>query len=303
MLAKLNVWLRTANRVYLEAAEGKTEDFDRLYELVKSVDWTKYVPQNAPILVDVVSETSYLESIPAIQRTAKKAVIDRLTVKKGMVIPEVEGIPPFGILLLIRKNECLVLINSSGEALGRRGYRIESGEAPIKETLAAAIVMLAHWKYSDVLLDPFCGSGTIAIEAAMIARNMAPGSGRYFAFEGWNWYAKEHKKAAIESQKSYPSGKYRIIASDIDTAVVEAARSNALRAGVSEDIEFRIADANSYRGAFEGCLVTNPPYGIRLQDFDTEGAHKLITDLLRNESVYGGAITAFDAFLKTADRQ
>lgn len=155
-LAELNIWLRCANRVYLVLAEGFTTDFDDLFALAESIDWKKYRPKDAPIQVESVTHKSSLTSEPAIQRTIKKAIIDSLSRKLGDLVPENDTVPTFRILVLIRKDKATFLLDSSGEPLHKRGYRQEAGDAPLKETLAAAMVYLSSWRYKELLVDPTC---------------------------------------------------------------------------------------------------------------------------------------------------
>lgn len=157
-MIEANLWLRCANRVYLVLAEGFTTDFDDLYALAESVDWRKYRPKDSPILIETVSHKSGLTSEPAIQRTVKKAVIERLVSHSGEIVPEVDTNPTFRVLVLLRSDRASILLDTSGDPLHRRGYRQETGEAPVKETLAAAMIYLSSWRYKNTLIDPCCGS-------------------------------------------------------------------------------------------------------------------------------------------------
>ncbi|MFZ4461742.1 MAG: THUMP domain-containing class I SAM-dependent RNA methyltransferase [Patescibacteria group bacterium] len=211
------------------------------------------------------------------------------------------------IFVVIRENTALILLNTSGEALHKRGYRREAGDAPIKETLAAAIIMVSNWRYKSPFLDPFCGSGTIAIEAALMARNIAPGLKRSFAFESWDWYDKKYKldETTAAMARIYPSGEYQIEASDIDPDMVEIAMENARRAGIPNDVTFRNADVRSYADSKRtGCLVTNPPYGLRLNDQDLVPLYDTLTKIFKaNKELAGGIITSWDLFLDRAKRE
>lgn len=243
-LAELNIWLRCANRVYLVLAEGFATDFDDLFAIAESIDWKKYRPKDAPILVESVTHKSALTSEPAIQRTVKKAIIDSLTRKDGDIIPEIDSLPSFRILVLIREDKATFLLDSSGDPLHKRGYRQEAGDAPLKETLAAAMIYLSNWRYKELLVDPSCGSGTIPIEAAMIARNIAPGLRRHFAFEDWNWVDPKFLVEAREAgkRKIFPPGSYQIQGYDIDAEVIEKAVYNSKVAGVATDITWAVRD-------------------------------------------------------------
>ena len=298
LMAELNVWIRTGNRVYLVLAEKKTRTFDELFDTTSAIDWRKYIPKDAPIIVDAVSVKSELESIPAIQKTIKKAIVTKITGDRESLLREDGKISGIHVFALIRENTMLLLLDTSGEPLHKRGYRTEALEAPIKETLAAAMVLLSGWRYKEPFLDPFCGSGTIAIEAAMIAKNIAPGLSRSFAGEGFPWYNIEFFKQAKEQAKTkiITDRKYAITGSDSDKEAVKIAENNAKRAGVSDTIAFENKDFKSYVQEYlSGALVSNPPYGIRLQDYDLDLLYKDISIVFtKNTSLFGGIITSYD---------
>lgn len=259
LMAELNIWIRTGNRVYLVLAEKKTRNFDELFDATMAIDWRKYVPQDAPIIVSAVSVKSELSSVPAIQKTVKKAIVTKITGNKESSLREDTAFPEIHIFALIRENTTLLLLDTSGEPLHKRGYRTEALEAPIKETLAAALVMLSGWRFKEPFLDPFCGSGTIAIEAAMIARNIAPGLSRSFSGENFPWYdakyfreAKERAKAKILTDRTYT-----ITGSDTDPEAVKIAQNNAKRAGVSDTVDFVVRDFCEYLGRGKEPLKKN----------------------------------------------
>lgn len=298
LLAELNVWIRTGNRVYLVLAEKRTRSFDELFDTTSTIDWRKYIPKDAPIIVDAVSVKSDLDSIPAIQKTIKKSIVTKITGDRETILREDDKITGIHIFALIRENTTLILLDTSGEPLHKRGYRTEALEAPIKETLAAALVQLSGWRFKEPFLDPFCGSGTIAIEAAMIAKNIAPGIERNFAGEYFPWYhadyftqAKAHAKTKIITDR-----KYTITASDTDPEAVKIAENNAKRAGVSDTIQFSKKDFKEYVAEYiSGALVSNPPYGIRLKDYDLDLLYKDIAIVFtKNTSLFGGIITSYD---------
>lgn len=167
------------------------------------------------------------------------------------------------ILVLIRENRVLILLDTSGDPLHKRGWRLDSLEAPLKESLASGLVSLSNWRWGETLYDPFCGSGTIAIEAALMARNIAPGMNRNFAFERFGWYNSDLKEAALTeaNEKIIRDKTYRIVASDIDESAIKVSRRNAQRAGVDSDIVFEKKDISEYISTpLEGTLVSNPPY-------------------------------------------
>lgn len=298
LLAELNVWIRTGNRVYMVLAERKTQTFDELFDTTSAIDWRKYIPKDAPIVVDAVSVKSDLDSIPAIQKTIKKAIVTKITWDRETLLREDEKVAGIHIFALIRENTTLLLLDTSGEPLHKRGYRTEALEAPIKETLAAAMIILSGWRYKEPFLDPFCGSGTIAIEAAMIGKNIAPGLSRTFAWEHFPWYDTKYFKQAKDQAKTkiMTDKKYAITASDIDKEAIKIAENNAKRAGVADTITFENKDFKSYVSEYiSWSIVTNPPYGIRLQDYDLDLLYKDISIVfMKNTSLFGGLITSYD---------
>lgn len=297
-MAELNVWIRTGNRVYLVLAENKTKTFDHLFDTTIALDWKKYIPKDAPIIVDAVSVKSELESIPAVQKTIKKAIVTKITGDRESLLKEDGAIPGIHVFALIRENTTLLLLDTSGEPLHKRGYRTEALEAPIKETLAAALVMLSGWRYKEPFLDPFCGSGTIAIEAAMIAKNIAPGLSRNFSGEYFPWYNADYftQAKAQAKTKIITDKKYTISGSDTDKEAVKIAENNAKRAGVSDTISWSQKDFKDYTSEYiTGSIVTNPPYGIRLQNYDLDLLYRDISIVFtKNTSLFGGIITSYD---------
>jgi putative N6-adenine-specific DNA methylase len=214
-------------------------------------------------------------------------------------LEEDENLGTIEIRVLIENNTLRILLNTSGAGLHKRGYREMTGDAPMKENLAAALVILSGWKYKEPLYDIFCGSGTIAIEAAMIARNIAPGRRRSFAFESWNWLPENILKQEIElaSTKEF-SGTYKIYATDIRKDVQQLAQRNASFAGVGDTITFGSQDYKTYlRREIEGTMISNPPYGLRLEETNVPQIHKDIAQLFeQNKNLGGGIITAHGEF-------
>ena len=237
-LYELLIWSRFSNRVYLSLAEERVTDFDALHERVRSIGWGSYLTGKELIVVEASSTRSVLSSVPTIQSISQNALFSTITTPNYTNDTEVH------VLILIIDDIAHILLDVTGDPLHKRGYRRESGEAPMKENLAAALLAFANWKYKSPLLDPFCGSGTIAIEAAMMARNIAPGLFRSFRIEELPF----HNATLLESvranaeKKIYPSGDYTIHASDIDPAMIQIARENARRAGVAEDIVFSVGN-------------------------------------------------------------
>ncbi|MDD2515949.1 MAG: class I SAM-dependent RNA methyltransferase [Candidatus Gracilibacteria bacterium] len=306
-IAKLNLWSRCGNKVYLELAKKRITNFDMLFDLIKSIDWKHYVPENNPITVNAVSVKSGLESIPSIQSVSKKAIVEIKTGSRNGIMKEEQKLTEIEILVFIKDDFCRILLDTSGNALHKRGYRSESGEAPIKESLAASLVLLSSWRFGEPLLDPFCGSGTIVIEAGLIARNIAPGLNRSFTFENFSWYNKKYlEQAKIEAQSKIIRDKqYTITGSDIDENMVEIARRNVIKAGLKDTIKIETKDVKEYLDVpLTGTIVSNPPYGIRLR-VDLNDIYKTISLLfLRNKTLNGGLITSyfdFDKIIKMDD--
>lgn len=290
LLYKLLVGSRFANRVYICLEEAKTEDFDTLFSICEGIKWEEYLSGKERIVIEWATTKSKLTSIPTIQSIAQKAIFSTL------VTPNTTNGTEVHILILIIDDITHILLDVTGDPLHKRGYRTESGDAPIKENLAAALVAFANWKYSTPLLDPFCWSGTIAIEAAMIARNIAPGLTRHFRIEELPCYNRalmEEARTELRN-KAYPSGKYTIIARDIDSSVVEKAQRNAERAGVNEDITFEVG--NFLEQESQNTIITNPPYGNRLQSHEIEDIYKKLPAVIETNG--GGFITSYPIVAK-----
>lgn len=262
----LNLWLRSADRVLIKLAEFPAIDFDQLYDGTSAVPWEAWLPADAKMTVDGKSVRSILASVRSCQSIVKKAMVERLKERLAVaLLPETGA--EFTVLVSLLNDTAQLTLDTTGPGLNKRGYRLDSGDAPLRETLAAALVQLSFWERERVLLDPMCGSGTILIEAAMIARNMAPGLARTFASERWPLMEAslwEEARAAARTAM-LPSGGLRITGSDMDPRMVEAARANAKRAGVQDDIVFECRNVTDLKlSSPYGVLVTNPPYGIKL---------------------------------------
>ena len=269
-ICRANVFLRTAERVLLLVGRFRATTFDELFEGVKALPWEEYLPKDAKFWVKKASSIkSKLFSSSDIQSIVKKAVVERL--KREY---EVEWFPEDGAAYPIRvfllKDEVMVTLDTSGESLHKRGYRTMTSKAPLTETLAAALLMLTPWKADRIFVDPFCGSGTFPIEAAMMAATIAPGMHREFIAEQWTnlidrklWYETvEEAEEMVDTSVSVDIQGY-----DIDGEVVKAARENAKRAGVEDMIHFQERPVSELRHPKKyGFIVTNPPYGERLED-------------------------------------
>ena len=267
-VCKTNLWLRTADRVLIEVLQFPAPDFDALFETVKSFDWSNWLPANAEFPVTGRSRLSQLTSVPAIQRSVKKAMVESLQRGHGKSeLPEDGARYVVDVALL--NDVATLTLDTTGPSLHKRGYRTVYGEAPIKETLAAAMVLLSVWNSERPLIDPFCGSGTIPIEAALIAQRIAPGRNRQFAWQNWE------QAKGIETKNHLPSAEQsnlelQISATDVDANVLSLARSNAERAGVLSSIHFQQKAFEDLRSKRKfGCIITNPPYGVRLSERKT----------------------------------
>ncbi len=269
-MCRANLRLRTGERVLILLSMFKATSFEDLYQGVKAIDWTALLDKNAAFPVESGhSIKSQLTSIPDCQRIIKKAIVDKLNAKYKMQrLPETGAVYP--ISFLIMNNEVQILLDTSGEGLYKRGYRANGSEAPLKETLAAAMVLLTRWRGRDLFVDPMCGSGTIAIEAAMIAADIAPGLKRSFAFEKYAFASKEilqsERKAALDMIRK---GEYHIEASDINPAMCELAAKNAKLAGVDKYITVSCKDVAAVDFDDEyATVICNPPYGERLMSME-----------------------------------
>jgi len=266
-IARSNIWLRTADRVMIEMARFRAADFEELFQGVLSVPWEEIIPFSGTIHVRGRSSQSKLSSVPSCQAVVKKAIIESLKRKHPVgTFPETG--PRFAVEVSILKDMATICLDTTGAGLHKRGYRKGSGEAALKETLSAGLVYLSRWRPPGVLADPFCGSGTIAIEAALITRNIAPGMMRRFAAEEWPFIeARVWEEARSEARSLMNKEKVRIIASDADDKVLLRARQNARHAGVSSCIEFRKGDFRELKPQEAGgTVICNPPYGERLGD-------------------------------------
>ena len=282
--ARLNINLRCGARVIALLGQFPARSFEELFQGVRAIPWEEFLPREAAFPVKGYSISSQLHSVPACQSIIKKAVVERLKAHYGM-----EQFPETGTKYQIRfsvfKDQVSIGLDASGEGLYKRGYRAVGVEAPLRETLAAALVTLSRYRGRDPFCDPFCGSGTIPIEAALIAKNRAPGLDRSFAAQKWkNMDSKLWLEAGDEAMDKEFHGHYDIWGGDIDPAAVELARHNAELAGVEDCIRFEVADAGKFhRDSEYGQLVTNPPYGERLlEKKEAEDLYRMFGAALRD---------------------
>ena len=266
-LARANIRSRFGERVLLVMGRFPARTFDELFEGVKAIPWERYIPKNGAFPVKGHSLDSALHSVPDCQKIIKKAAADRLAAKyKVNWLPEDGAL--YQIQFAIMKDQAVLYLDTTGTGLFKRGYRPAHVAAPLRETLAAALVDIAGYRGRGDFCDPFCGSGTIAIEAALAAKNRAPGIRRHFSAERWDFLPGAIWDTVREEARAREfAGDYHIFASDIDPKAVTMARENAKRAGVDDCISFSVADAREFsRNTDRGVIVTNPPYGERLME-------------------------------------
>jgi putative N6-adenine-specific DNA methylase len=267
-IARCNLWLRSADRVLLKMGEFEACSFEELFERTKSLPWSDWLPETAEFPVEGKSIQSQLFSVSDCQAIVKKAIVEKMKEKYPVQWFKESG-PRYKIEVALLKNRATLTLDTSGAGLHKRGYRRLAGEAPLKETLAAALIYLSRWRADRALIDPLCGSGTIPIEAAMIGRNIAPGLKREFAAEKWPqipaqiWLqAREEARDSILTDQ--PLG---ILGFDIDDQALQLARSNARQAGLENLISFQRQPLSELRSQYNyGYLITNPPYGERLSE-------------------------------------
>ena len=266
-IPRLNLNLRTGERVLLVLGSFPAPDFDALFEGVRAIPWEEYLPRTAAFPVKGHSLNSALHSVPACQSIVKKAAAARLGKAYGLeTLPE-NG-PLFQIQFSIMKDTATIMLDTSGAGLHKRGYRAWAWWGSPAGDPGRRHVMLSQYRGRDPFCDPFCGSGTIAIEAALIARNRAPGLDRSFSAQKWPWLSSQAwMDAASEAMDREFDGQYDIWGGDIDPKAVEIARSNAEKAGVDDLVRFDVADATRFhRSEPYGRVVTNPPYGERIME-------------------------------------
>lgn len=268
-IARCNLWLRTADRLKVVVGEFKATTFDQLFESTKSLPWEEYLPVDAEFPVQGKSVKSTLFSVSDCQAIVKKAIVERLRSKYKVQTWLQESGPLFKIEVALLKDKATLTIDASGVGLHKRGYRVAQGGAPLKETLAAALVQLTKWNPDRPFIDPFCGSGTIPIEAALIGQNIAPGFNRDFVSENWPWMKKavwDKARVEVEDVANYDQP-LDIAGYDIDHRMVEIAKENAFEAGLGDLIEFKQMNVADFTTKKEyGVIVGNPPYGERLGD-------------------------------------
>ncbi|MGM0608239.1 MAG: THUMP domain-containing class I SAM-dependent RNA methyltransferase [Candidatus Muiribacteriota bacterium] len=265
----LNINLRTAERIFVKIGEFEAKTFEELFQNTKALPWDRWLPSTAEFPVSGKSIKSTLASVRSCQSIVKKAIVEKLKESyQTDWFEEVGDLYPIQISLY--KDKASLTIDTSGKGLHKRGYRLDNSDAPLRETLAAAIVQLSFWNKNRRLIDPFCGSGTIPIEAAMLGRNIAPGINRKFCSQNWNIIAQKYWKEAFNNAKNaiIKDFSLNINGFDIDKSFIKAAKKNAHRAGVIEDINFENKPIEEiWIDKQWGVVITNPPYGKRMGEF------------------------------------
>lgn len=321
-LVRSNLWLRTADRVKLVVGEFQATSYDQLFEQTKALEWEKYIPEDGEFPVSGKSHKSKLFSVPDCQSIVKKAVVERLKQKHGIASWLQETGSLYKIEVALLKDKVTLTLDTSGAGLHKRGYRIDQGDAPLKETLAAALVQLTNWTPDKPFYDLFCGSGTIPIEAALIGQNIAPGFNREFAFESWDFIASKLHDQALEEAEDLANydQPLDIVGTDLSHKMIEVSSANAIEAGLGDLIKWKQMQATDFHTKTEGgYIVSNPPYGERLGDKkEVEEMYHQLGKVLKNypswnvyiltanekfENIFGKKATKkrklFNGFIKT----
>ncbi|MDR3304721.1 MAG: class I SAM-dependent RNA methyltransferase [Clostridiales Family XIII bacterium] len=321
-IVRANLWLRSADRVYLKLAEFDAFEFEDLYQGVRAIPFEEYMTADAAFATDAVSVRSKLHAVPSVQAVCEKALADRL--REAYALPAAARLSKTGakyrLRISLQKDRALITLDTSGAGLHKRGYRTANVDAPIKETLAAAMVSLSFWNENRLLCDPFCGSGTIAIEAAMQARNIAPGLGRRFVSEEWHIidplvWKTERNAAYAAVRHDLP---LHIHASDIDKRAIEAARENAAEAGVEDCIQFESLSFSGFSSGSAsgsvgsagggppaerdfGIVITNPPYGERIGETEKlRGLYRQVGAFMRERPTWSLYLITTDKHFEAA---
>lgn len=299
-IAKTNLWLRTADRIKIVVGEFTAKTFEELFQGVEGLNWEDFLPLDAEFPVAGKSQKSTLHNVPSVQAITKKAIVTKMSTvyHRRTKLPETGALYP--IEVAINKDKVLITLDTTGSSLFKRGYRVNKGGAPLKENIAAVLVLLARWYPEMPFVDPVCGSGTIPIEAALIGCNIAPGLKRNFAFEDWDWVdkdiikqAREQAQAAIKKDIDLDISGY-----DIDGSMIEIAKENAVQAGVQDIVNFKQMAVKDFKtDKINGVIVANPPYGERLSD--KEHVHQLYQQMGK---LYQ-PLTSWSKYILTSDLQ
>ncbi|SDB90925.1 putative N6-adenine-specific DNA methylase [Pelagirhabdus alkalitolerans] len=302
-IARCNLWLRTADRLKVVVGEFKATTFDELFEQTKALDWERYIPEDGRFPVNGKSVKSTLYSVSDCQAIVKKSVAEKLKQKHGIASRMEETGAMYKIEVALLKDKATLTIDSSGSGLHKRGYRTGQGDAPLKETLAAALVQLTNWKPDYPLVDLFCGSGTILIEAALIGQNIAPGFNREFASESWELVSDKEWNAAFEEAESLANydQPLDITGTDLNPKMIEIAKQNAIEAGLADLITWKQMESSDFKPSKpNGYLISNPPYGERMSDRESvEKMYRQLGETMRDHPSWSSyIITSHEGFEK-----
>ncbi|WP_100487983.1 THUMP domain-containing class I SAM-dependent RNA methyltransferase [Sporolactobacillus pectinivorans] len=299
-ICRTNLWMRTADRIRLKVGEFKALTFDSLFEQTKALPWADFLPENANFPVTGKSHKSVLHSVPDCQAIVKKAIVESMKKHYHKEWFTEDG-PQYKIQIALNKDIAALSIDTSGDGLHKRGYRQLHNIAPLKETLASAMILLSRWTPDRPFVDPFCGSGTLPIEAAMIGQNIAPGFNRSFVSENWPLFQDGEWNRAREEADNLANydQQLNIMGSDIDHKMIELSEHNALEAGFSGLITFKqmqVADFTSKQES--GCMIGNPPYGERMGDLkQIEGISRDLGQLFKKYETWSFYfISSFEDF-------
>lgn len=303
-IAKANIWFRSADRILFVLNKFKATTFEELFQGVKSINWGDFLPKDANFVVTGKSIKSQLSSVPACQKISEKAIVEKLKLKyrQTEIFPKTGA--RYTVLIALLKDKVTVTLDTSGAGLHKRGYRKNQLQAPLKETLASALIDLSYWKKDRILLDPTCGSGTIPIEAALMAKNIAPGISRKFAAEEWEFIDKKIWKDARAEAFSKIDVNFRpeIYGSDIDSKAIEIAKHNAKLAGVDDCIKFETKNLKdiSVKNKDYGVFICNPPYAERIGTIEEiEMLYKYMGKIFcQNDTWSSYILTSFEEFEK-----
>ena len=294
-----NLWLRTADRVKIIVGEFDATDFDSLFEQTKALPWEDLLPIDAAFPVEGKSHRSQLHNVPSVQAIVKKAIVDRLSTVYHRRTRLSETGATYPLEVAINKDHVLLTLDTTGPSLFKRGYRKGKGGAPLKENMAAALVMLAHWFPDNPFVDPVCGSGTIPIEAALIGHNIAPGINRDFQCERWINLMPENLSDDVRDEADAKADydiELDIHGYDIDQNMIDIAQRNCQAAGLTHDITFKqLAVKDWYTDKLNGVIVANPPYGERLSDQES------VRELYRQMGEIYRPMTTWSKYILTAD--
>ena len=307
-ICRANINLRTTERILIKVGQFKAETFTELFDKTKDLEWENFIPKNGKFWVTKAnSVNSKLFSSSDIQSIVKKAIVERLKEHYRIGWFEEDG-DSYPIRVTIMKDIVTIALDTSGDSLHKRGYRVQQVMAPLKETMAAALIMLSYWKPDRVLLDPCCGSGTIAIEAALIAKNIAPGLMRHFAAEKWDFidkelWKKERKEARLAIKQDFQP---KIYGSDINANAVKMSMENANNAGVGDCIKFAQIPFNKLKLPCNyGVCISNPPYAERMGNLnDVERLYRDMGKLFNHNKTWSTYfITSHEGFEKLYGRR